>query len=559
MGRASPKEDNQNMAMMPGMMPQMAGGPQGMDAAMGLGGERTKGDDVRRANVTAAVAIANIVKSSLGPVGLDKMLLDDVGDITITNDGATILQLLEVEHPAAKILVELAGLQDSEVGDGTTSVVIVAAELLKRAADLMKFKIHPTSIISGFRLAMREACKYVQEQLAVDSSALGREVLMNACKTTMSSKLLSPESEFFGNMVVDAVLAVKSENPFTGEVSYPIKGINILKKQGKGIKDSFLVNGFGLNCVRAAEGMPKIVKEAKIALLDYNIIKDPAELEAIRQRESEITKKRIQLILDAGANVILTTKGIDDYSMKFLVEAGVMGVRRCLKADLKRIAKASGGRLVESLATLEGGEAYDADCLGYADEIAQERVCDDEMIYIKGTKVRSSTTIVLRGPSSYYLDEAHRTITDCLNAVKRVLESGSVVPGGGCVEAAVAIYLENFATTLGSREQLAIAEFAQALLVIPKTLAMNAAQDAIELSAKLCAIHHTSQTDPGKRHLQNRGLDLVNGKIRDNMAAGVVEPAMSKIKQLQFATEAAVTILRIDDSVKLQAEGQPGM
>lgn len=540
---------------------------------MGLGGERQRGEDVRRANVTAAVAIANIVKSSLGPVGLDKMLLDDVGEITITNDGATILQLLEVEHPAAKILVELAGLQDSEVGDGTTSVVIIAAELLKRAADLMKFKIHPTSIISGFRLAMREACKYVQDNIAVDSASLGREVLMNACATTMSSKLLSPESEFFGNMVVDAVLAVRSEDPFTGNVKYPIKGINILKKQGKGVKDSFLVNGFGLNCVRACEGMPKIVKDCKIALLDYNlnkyrtpmgvevVIKDPAELEAVRQREAEITKQRIQLILDTGANVILTTKGIDDYSMKFLVEAGVMGVRRCLKADLKRIAKASGGRLVESLATLEGGEAFDPDNLGHADQISQERVADDEMIYIRGTKVRQSGTIVLRGPSCYYLDEAHRTITDCLNAVKRVLESGSVVPGGGCVEAAVSIYLENFANTLGSREQLAIAEFAQALLVIPKTLAMNAAQDAIELCAKLCAIHHTSQTDPQKRNLQFRGLDLVNGKIRDNMAAGVVEPAMSKIKQLQFATEAAVTILRIDDSVKLAAQGQgmPGM
>lgn len=538
---------------------------------MGLGGERQRGDDVRRANVTAAVAIANIVKSSLGPVGLDKMLLDDVGEITITNDGATILQLLEVEHPAAKILVELAGLQDSEVGDGTTSVVIIAAELLKRAADLMKFKIHPTSIISGFRLAMREACKYIQDNIAVDSASLGREVLMNACATTMSSKLLSPESEFFGNMVVDAVLAVRSEDPFTGNVKYPIKGINILKKQGKGIKDSFLVNGFGLNCTRACEGMPKIVKDCKIALLDYNlnkyrtpmgvevVIKDPAELEAVRQREAEITKQRIQLILDTGANVILTTKGIDDYSMKFLVEAGVMGVRRCLKADLKRIAKASGGHLVESLATLEGDEAFDPDNLGHADQISQERVADDEMIYIRGTKVRSSGTIVLRGPSCYYLDEAHRTITDCLNAVKRVLESGSVVPGGGCVEAAVSIYLENFANTLGSREQLAIAEFAQALLVIPKTLANNAAQDAIELSARLCAIHHTSQTDPEKRNLQFRGLDLINGKIRDNMAAGVVEPAMSKIKQLQFATEAAVTILRIDDSVKLAPQGHPGM
>jgi len=547
--------------MMPGMMPQQ--GAQGMDAVMGLGGERTKGEDVRTANVTAAMAVANIVKSSLGPVGLDKMLLDDVGDITITNDGATILSLLEVEHPAAKILVELAGLQDTEVGDGTTSVVIVAAELLKRANELMKFKIHPTSIISGFRLAMREACKYVEENLAVDSVALGREVLINACKTTMSSKLLYPEAEFFSNMVVDAVLNVKSEDPFTGKVKYPIKSVNILKKQGKGSKDSHLVNGFGLNCVRASEGMPKSIKNAKIALLDYNlnkyrapmgievVVNDPAELEAIRQRENEITKKRIKLVIDAGANVILTTKGIDDYSLKFLVENGVMGVRRCLKADLKRIAKATGGRLIESLATLEGDEAYDVDNLGYADEVAQERVADDEMLYIRGTKVRAANTIILRGPSSYYLDEAHRTITDCLNAVKRVLESGSVVPGGGCVEAAVNIYLENFATTLGSREQLAIAEFAQALLVIPKTLATNAAQDAIELCAKLCAIHHTSQTDPAKRNYQYRGLDLVAGKIRDNLSHGVIEPAMSKIKQLQFATEAAVTILRIDDAVKL--------
>merc|ERR1719197_1098198 len=553
--------------------PPSAGGMSGTDSALGIEGARTSGLAVRQANVTAAAAIANIVKTSLGPVGLDKMLLDDVGEITITNDGATILQLLEVEHPAAKILVELAGLQDQEVGDGTTSVVIVAAELLKRAGDLMKYKIHPTSIISGFRLAMREARKFVETTLAVDAHALGRDCLMNACKTSMSSKLLAPESEFFSNMVVDAVLNVRSEDPFTGKVRYPIKSVNVLKKQGRGSKDSALVDGFGLNCVRACEGMPKCVKGAKIALLDYNlnkyrtpmgvevVVKDPAELEALRQREADITKKRIQLILDTGANVILTTKGIDGYSLKFLVEAGVMGVRRCLKADLKRIAKATGGRLVESLATLEGDEAFDPDAIGHADAVTQERVADDEMIYIRGTKSKKSGSIVLRGPSCYYLDEAHRTITDCLNAVKRVLESGSVVAGGGAVEVAVSIYLENFANTLGSREQLAIAEFAQALLVIPKTLAMNAAQDAIELTAKLCAIHHTSQTDPQKRNLQFRGLDLVNGKIRDNMASGVVEPAMSKIKQLQFATEAAVTILRIDDSVKLaaQGQGQPGM
>merc|ERR1711904_130826 len=402
--------------------------------------------------------------------------------------------------------------------------------------------------------------------MAVNAESLGRECLMSTCRTTIASKLLSTDADFWANMVVEAVMNMKTVNPFTDEVTYPVKGIGILKKQGKGSKESVLLDGFGINCVRASQQMPKKLENVKIALLDYNlkkyrlafgvqvVVTDPVELEKIRDREAKITKDRIQLIIDSGANVILTAKGIDDYSLKFLVEAGVMGVRRCLKSDLKRIAKSTGGKLIESLATLEGEEAYDADCLGYADEVTQERVADDEMLYIRGTKVRSANTIILRGPSSYYLDEAHRTITDCLNAVKRVLESGSVVAGGGAVECAVAIFLENFATTLGSREQLAIAEFAQALLVIPKTLASNAAQDAIELTAKLCAIHNQSQNDPEKRHLQFRGLDLVQGKIRDNLAAGVVEPAMSKVKQLQFATEAAVTILRIDDSVKIAPE-----
>eukprot|EP00657_Telonema_sp_P-1_P009036 TRINITY_DN3222_c0_g1_i2.p1 TRINITY_DN3222_c0_g1~~TRINITY_DN3222_c0_g1_i2.p1 ORF type:complete len:533 (-),score=215.27 TRINITY_DN3222_c0_g1_i2:107-1705(-) len=494
---------------------------EGTDATLGISGQRTSGATVRLSNVTAAMAIANIVKTSLGPLGLDKMLLDNMGEITITNDGATILQLLEVEHPAGKILVELAGLQDSEVGDGTTSVVIIASELLKRASDLVGQQIHPTSIISGYRLAMREACKYVEDHLAVDSVALGRECLMNTCRTTIASKLLSTDADFWSSMCVDAVLNMKVTNPFTDEVSYPVKSIGILKKQGKGSKESALLDGFGLNCVRASQAMPKKLENIKIALLDYNlkkyrlafgvqvVVTDPEELEKIRDRESQITKDRIQLIIDSGANVILTAKGIDDYSLKFLVESGVMGVQRVLKSDLRKLAKATGGRLVESLATLEGGEAFDASCLGSAESIEQIRVCDDEMILIKGTPVRKGNTILLRGPNQFYLDEAHRTITDCLLAVRRVLESGSVVPGGACVETALCIYLENFATTLGSREQLAISQFADALLVIPKTLAANAAKDAVELSAKLRAIHNISQTDPSKKHLQTRGLDLI--------------------------------------------------
>ena len=237
---------------------------------------------------------------------------------------------------------------------------------------------------------------------------------------------------------------------------------------------------------------------------------------------------------------------------------GVMGVQRCLKSDLRKLAKATGGKLVESLATLEGEEAFEASNLGEAATVEQIRVCDDEMIMISGTKVRKGNTILIRGPNQFYLDEAHRTITDCLLAVRRVLESGRVVPGGACVETALCIYLENFATTLGSREQLAIAQFADSLLVIPKTLANNAAKDAVELTAKLRAIHNIAQSDPSKRNLQSRGLDLVNGSIRDNMEAGVLEPAMSKCKQLQFATEAAITILRIDDSVKINPEQEAG-
>eukprot|EP00658_Telonema_sp_P-2_P046975 TRINITY_DN353_c0_g1_i3.p1 TRINITY_DN353_c0_g1~~TRINITY_DN353_c0_g1_i3.p1 ORF type:complete len:626 (+),score=226.33 TRINITY_DN353_c0_g1_i3:48-1925(+) len=551
--------------------PPSAPGMEGTDASLGISGQRTSGHAVRQANVTAALAVANIVKSSLGPLGLDKMLLDNMGEITITNDGATILQLLEVEHPAGKILVELAGLQDSEVGDGTTSVVIIASELLRRASELVNQQIHPTSIISGYRLAMREACKYVEQHLAVDAETLGRECLMNTCRTTIASKLLSTDADFWANMCVDAVMNMKVVDPFTDKVSYPVKSIGILKKQGKGSKESALLEGFGLNCVRASQQMPKKLEGGiKIALLDYNlkkyrlafgvqvVVTDPEELEKIRDKENSITKERIKLIIDAGANVIMTAKGIDDYSLKFLVENGIVGVQRVLKSDLRKLAKATGGRVVESLATLDGDEAFDPANLGDAGSVEQIRVCDDEMLLIKDTPVRKGNTILLRGPNQFYLDEAHRTITDCLLAIRRVVESGKVVPGGASVETALCIYLENFATTLGSREQLAISQFADALLVIPKTLASNAAKDAVELSAKLRAIHNISQTDPTKKNLQYRGLDLVNGTIRDNLEAGVLEPAMSKAKQLQFATEAAITILRIDDSVRINPEEPQG-
>ncbi|RLN69383.1 hypothetical protein BBP00_00000394 [Phytophthora kernoviae] len=535
-------------------------------------GTRTSGKDVRELNVTAAVAIANIVKSSLGPVGLDKMLVDDIGDVTITNDGATILKQLEVEQPAGKVLVELAGLQDQEVGDGTTSVVIIAAELLKRANELVKTKIHPTSIIAGYRLAMREAVKYIKENLSVPVDSLGRESLVNAAKTSMSSKILGPESEFFANLVVDAVSSVMVEQEgVRGKVKakYPVSSINVLKAHGKSALETQLVDGFALNCTKASQQMPTYIKNAKIALLDFDlqrhrmqmgvqvVVNDPNELELIRQREIDITKEKIQKMIDAGANVILTTKGIDDLCLKYFVESGCMGVRRCKKEDLQRIAKATGGQVVLTLADMEGEETFDPSMLGEAQEVSEERVGDGELIYIKGCKTRQATTVVLRGANENMLDEMDRSMHDAFMVVKRMLESNQLVAGGGAVEAALSIYLENFATTLGTREQLAIAEFADALLVIPKTLAVNAAKDASELVARLRAHHNTSQSDAAKRELRFSGLDLLEGAVRNNLEAGVVEPAISKIKSLRFATEAAITILRIDDLIKLNPKEEP--
>lgn len=533
-----------------------------------INGTRASGEDVRAQNVTACVALANIVKTSFGPTGLDKMLVDQSGDAVITNDGATILGRLEVEHPAAKVLVELAHLQDKEVGDGTTTVVILAAELLKRGSQLVRKKVHPTSIISGFRVAASEAVSYIESQLAMPVASLPADAVISVARTSMASKIIGHDEDVFAPLVVNALKRVGTTNA-NGETKYPVGAVKILKAIGKSQRDSTLIEGFALNCYTASPAMPRTVTKAKIALLDFGLektkmphgvsydITDPDQVALILKREENIMKERIELILKAGANVILTSKGIDDAAVKYLLDAKAMGVRRVEKEDLRNIAKATGGTILLNLANLEGEESFDPAALGEAESVSQEFVGEDEVIVIRGTKNTTSASILLRGANHMMLDEMERSVHDALSAVKRVLESGAVVPGGGAVEAALSIHLEKFAESLGTREQLAIMEFANALLVIPKILAVNSAKDANDLTAKLCTLHDAAQRDKEKAHYARFGLDLFEGKVRNNVDAGVLEPAMSKLKSIKFATEAAITILRIDDMIRLNPKAKP--
>jgi len=526
----------------------------------------------------------------------------------------------------------------------------LAAELLKRGAELVRAAgVHPTAVISGYRRAARDACAFVKDHLAIPVASLGDDALAAVARTSMSSKVIGGggrTTEHFASLLVDAVKAVKTERiegggasaASTSVVKYPVSAVTVLKARGGSLLDSQLIRGVALNLGKAAAGMPSRVggggdktssssssssssSVARIACLDVNLqkarmhlgvqvlITDPSELEAIRAREADIAKERIAKILEAGANVVFTTKGIDDLCLKYFVEAGVMAARRVPKDALRRVAKATGATLVTSLADEEGGEAFDASCLGVADAVVEENVAGDDIIVVRGghggkkrrkeaaealaasngggeVAAASSAaaddeddddavfaegggaTLLLRGANDYLLDEAERAAHDAMCVVRRVLESGSVVPGGGAAEAAISVFLERGAPSLAPREQLAVAEASEAVLAVPRALASNAARDGADLVSKLRAYHFRAQKAAedkaaGKTGeeiekdlvLARCGLDLENGLVRDSVSAGVLEPAGGKISALRFAAEAAITILRIDDLIRVEPAG----
>lgn len=537
-----------------------------MSTALNLNGMRTQGKDVRMANITAVQALANIVKTSLGPQGLDKMLVDEIGDVTITNDGATILRQIEVDHPSARIMVELSQLQDEEVGDGTTSVVIIAAELLKRAYGMIQKQIHPSLIISGYKTACKQAIKYLKSNISLETDSLGEGTLDKVARTCMSSKLIGGESDLFSDLCVRAMQAVK-----TKAGKYPVKAVNIVKAHGKSTLESELFPGYVTRMSRVSQQMPIKVEGAKIAFLDFNLSKfrlamgiqvqvdDPKNLEDIRKREQDILKERLALIIKAGANVIFTTKAIDDIASKYLVHNNIMGLRRMEPADLRRVARATGGTVCQTLANNDGTESFPSENLGNAECVYEENLGDVDYIFVKNPKGGRNGTcsLILRGANEYLLDEVDRSVHDALCVLKRTMESGKVVPGGGAVETALSVFLENMALKSTSKDLTVIAEFAEALLIIPKQLALNAAHDATELLSKLLVLHSTYQNNPLEKKfegLQYSGLDLEKGKVRNNLEAGVLEPTLNKLKALKFATEAAISILRIDDLIKIVPE-----
>jgi thermosome len=507
------------------------------------GSKRTRGRDAQSNNIMAAKAVAEAVRTTLGPKGMDKMLVDSMGDVVITNDGATILKEMDIEHPAAKMVVEVAKTQDEEVGDGTTSAAVVAGELLKKAEDLIEQEIHPTIIASGYRLAAEKAVE-VLDSLAMNVEMSNRSLLVSIAETAMTGKGAESSKKLLSEIAVDAVTSVVDTN---GKKSIDKDNINIVKKVGGRIEDSELIPGMIIDKERVHTNMPENVKGAKIALLNAAIelkdtevdaeisITSPDQLQSFLDQEESMLKKIVQKVINSGANVVFCQKGIEDMAQHYLAKAGIFAVRRVKKSDMEKLARATGGKLITNL------DEITPEDLGSAQSVEEKKVGGDNMTFVTGCDNPKAVTILLRGGTEHVVDSINSALEDALRVVGVAIEDEKLVAGGGSPEVEVALRLQEYAATLEGREQLAVKAYAEALEVIPRTLAENAGLDPIDMLMELRSQH--------EKGMKTAGLDVYEGKVVDMWKNFVVEPLRVKTQVINAATESAVMILRIDDVI----------
>ncbi len=518
------------------------------------GTSQTKGKEAQRNNIMAAKLIAEIVKSSLGPRGMDKMLVDTMGDVTITNDGATILKEIDVQHPAAKMMVEIAKTTDNEVGDGTTSAVVLGGALIEKAEDLINKDVHPTIIVDGYRKASAKAIE-ILNKISEKVNQKDRVWLLKIAKTSMQTKLVSREAQELADVVVDAATMVAEE--IDGAFKVDIDDVKVEKKAGGSMRDTKMIKGIVLDKEVVHGGMPKRVEKAKIAILNAALeiektefeakinISSPEQMKMFLDEENRMLKAMVDKITETGANVLICQKGIDDIAQHYLAKANILSVRRVKESDMNKLAKATQGRLVTNIEDLTDKD------LGSADLVEERKVETDKWVFIEGCKHPKAVTILVRGGSQRVVDEAERSLHDALMVTKDVMEKPAIVAGGGAPEAYAAAELMDWSTKLSGREQLAVQKFAEALETIPLTLAENAGMDPIDTLTEL-----RSKQSKGEKWT---GVDVRNGVVANMHKSDVVEPLAVKEQIIKSSTEAACMILRIDDVIASSRPKEPAM
>jgi len=520
------------------------------------GAARSRGREAQSSNIMVAKILSQTLRTSLGPRGMDKMLVDSFGDVVITNDGATILKEMDIEHPVGKMMLEVAKAQDEEVGDGTTTVVVLAGELLGKAEDLIEKEVHPTVIIDGYRKAAVKSLE-VLDEIAVSVEPKDREVLTQVAKTSLASKLVSEEADTLAKIAVDAVLKVVEESE--GKYTVDLDNVKVEKKEGQSLDDTRLIDGIVLDKEVVHPDMPKLMENPKIALLDVSLeiektefdakinVESPEQMKAFLKQEEDTMKSMVDKIAASGANLVLCQKGIDDLVQHFLARKKIIAVRRIKKSDMDKLALAIGGRLISRIEDLSEKD------LGTAKLVEERRVGEDKMVFVEGCKNPKSVTILIRGGTQRIVDEAERSVHDALSVVRDVVIDGKLLAGGGAPEAELSLRLRDYATSLAGKEQLAVQVFAEAIESVPSQLAENAGMDPIETMVELMAKH--------KQGTKWAGISVHEGKITDMYKLKVFEPALVKKQAIKSSVEAASMILKIDDVIaagKLESKGPGG-